>query len=405
MVSPPSTPRDPDDWWWVFDPRQSLRARAALIFGGLALAFVLLAGGSAEVFFRRQLTRQLGPTFETLAVQIADKLDRGLDDRLRTLQLAARLSAVKDPAASVAVRRAALDALLAAAPDCVWIGFADREGRIVAAAPQLFEGSATATQAWFRGGGRGPFAGSPRGFPELARALGIVGDETPQFLDLAVPVVDDTGAPLGVLAAQLRWSWARDTQHSVVSDTARRDRLGVTIYAAGGEELLDTRASGWTHPPEAPAIGAKAGAHGYFVEDVPGDAEFFTGYARARGFRDFRGTNWLVAVRQPIADAFAPAQGLHRQIVWLGVALVSVIAVASWVIAGRFARRMSAVATAAGRIRGGDVLTLMPQPRDRGEVSSMCGALGELVDDFRQKQEALESENIRLRRDQAQRDR
>jgi HAMP domain-containing protein len=389
--------RDPDDWWWIFDPRQSLRARAALIFGGLALVFALLVGGAAELFFRRQLTRQLGPAFETLASQIGDKLDRGLDERLRALQLAARLSVLRAPATSVAGRRAALEVLLGAMPDCVWLGFADREGRIVATAPQLFEGTAAATQAWFRGGLRGPYVGNPREFPDLAHALDISNEENPQFLDLAVPIMDDAGQPLGVLAAQVRWSWARDTQRSVVSDAARKDHLGVTIYAADGEELLDTHASSWTHPPEAPAVGAKAAAHGYFVENVPGDAEFFTGYARSRGSRDFHGTNWLVAVRQPVADAFATARELHRQVTWLGATLVVVIVVASWLIAGRIARRMNAVATAAGRIRGGDVLTLMPQPRGRGEISLMCGALGALVDDFRGKHDRFETENSRLR--------
>ncbi len=405
MDAPSPALRDPDDWWWIFDPRQSLRARAALIFGGLALAFTAIVGGAAESYFRRHLTRQLGPHFETLAVQLSERLDRGLADRMRALQLAAHLSTLKTPSAAVATRRAALDALLEAMPDSAWIGFADREGRIVAASPQLFEGTSVATQAWFRSGARGPFVGSPGEFPELARALGTIDEETLLFVNLAVPVADEAGAPLGVLSAQLHWSWARDTQRSVFPDTARRDHIGATIYAAGGEELLDTHASGWTHPPEAPSIGAKAGAHGYFVESVPGDAEFFTGYARSRGFRDFRGTGWLVAVRQPIADAVAPARELHRQIVWLGAALITVIAVASWTIAGRIVRRINAVATAAGRIRGGDVLTLMPRPRDRGEVSAMCGALGELVDDFRQKQEILEAENLRLRREQTQRDR
>lgn len=394
----PSTtpPRDPDDWWWIFDPRQSLRARAVLIFGGLALAFSLLLGWTAETFFHRHLSRQLGPAFETLAFQIGDKLDRALDERLRALQLAATLSSLKNPATPVAERRAVLDALLDAAPDCAWIGFADRDGRIVAAAPQLFEGNPVGDTAWFRGARRMPYAGGVHEFAELARELPNSSEETPRFLDLAVPVNDARGNLIGVIGAQLRWSWARDTQHSVVSDAARLARIGVTLYAPDGEVLLDSGVSSWTRPPDAPKVGEKMGARGYFTENVPGEAEFFTGYARTKGFREFRGANWLVAVRQPVTDAFAAAGDVHRRIVWAGATFTAAMIVLSWLIAGRIVRRMAAVATAAERIRRGDILTLIPRPAGSGEVQAMCGALGDMVDDFREKQEKLTADNDRL---------
>src|ERR1019366_4310529 len=150
--------RDPDDWWWIFDPRQSLRARATLIFGGLALGFSLLLGWTAATLFRRQLERQVGPVFETLALQIADKLDRALDERLSALQFAAGLAPLKNPAAPAADRRALLDAILDAAPDCAWIGFADRDGLITCATQRLFEGNEVGTTAWFRSGRRAPYA-------------------------------------------------------------------------------------------------------------------------------------------------------------------------------------------------------------------------------------------------------
>ena len=396
MQPPMPTARDPDDWWWIFDPRQSLRARVVVIFGGLALAFSLLLGWTAETFFRRQLNRQLGPSFETLAFQIGDKLDRALDERLRALQLAGRLTSLRNPAASVEERRAVLDALLTAAPDCAWIGFADGEGRIVAAAPQLFESRPVADSAWFRGARRMPFVGGVHESADLARELPNLGEEKPRFLELAVPVNDARGNFIGVLGAQLRWSWARDTQHSVVSEAARREHIGVTIYAPDGEVLLDSGVSSWTLPPDAPRVANQAGSRGYFLENVPGEAEFFTGYARTKGYREFRGANWLITVRQPVADAFADARTVHRRIVWTGATFTAVIIVLGWLIAGRIARRMAAVTSAAGRIRSGDVLSLMPRPSGRGEVQVMCGALGDMVDELRQKQEQLDADNTRL---------
>lgn len=391
-----STARDPDDWWWVFDPRQSLRARAAMIFGGLALAFSLLLGWTAETLFRRHLSRQLGPTFENFAFQIGDKLDRALDERLRGLQLGAALAPLKNPASSVAERRALLDVLLNAAPDCAWIGYVDAEGHVVAAAPQFFEGDSVAASAWFRGARRAPFVGGVRDLPDLARELPNPGEEKPRFLEVAVPVNDARGNSLGVLGAQLRWAWARDTQHSVVSDLARREHIVVTIYSPEGEVLLDSGAMGWTEPPPAPVVNRAIGARGFLSENVPGDGEFLTGYARTKGFGEFRGANWLVTVRQPAASALAPVDDVQRWIVRSGAVFTLVLAVLGWLVAGRIARRMRAVAAAAERIRGGDVLTLMPRPPGAGEVQAMCGALGEMVDNFRQQQERLEADNQRL---------
>ena len=396
MEHPSASARDPDDWWWVFDPRQSLRARAALIFGGLALAFSLLLGWTAETLFRRHLERRIGPGFETLAIQIADKLDRAVGERLGALEFAAALAPLKNPATPAADRRALLEAVLDAAPDCAWIGFADRDGLITSATQRLFEGRAAGTNAWFRSGRRTPYAGNVHEDPELARESPNSAGAQPLFLDLAVPVNDTDGNFLGVLGAHLNWSLARATQLSVVPGTAQREHIGVTIYAPGGEVLLDSGASGWTLPPEAPAVDAKAGGHGNFVESVPGDKEFLTGFARDRGHGVFRGANWLVAVRQPAADTFAPVRDLRQAIVRLGAIFTVAIIVLSWVLAGRIARRMAAIASAAGRIRGGDILTLMPRPHGEGEVQSMCAALGEMVDDFRKKQEDLEADRTRL---------
>ena len=395
MVPPSVRPaRDPDDWSWIFDPRQSLRARAVLIFGGLSLAFVVLLGWSGAALFRRHLTQQLGPAFETLAFQIGDKLDRALDERLRALQLAASLAPLRSPTTPLAEKRALLDTLLETAPDCAWLGFADSRGRVVSATQRVFEGTAVETGAWFLGGRRQPYVGQVHEIPELARTLPNPTGEVMRFLDLALPVNESDGNFLGVLGAHLRWSWARDTQVSVVPDAARRKHLSVTIYSPTGEVLLDSGASGWTRPPDAPVVGERPGTRGFTSESVAGDSEYLSGYARSRGYREFRGTNWLVVVRQPVADAFAPTQDFQRWIVRLGSLFVAIIVGLSWWVAGRFARRMRAVTSAAHRIRGGDILSLMPRPDGQGELQTMCAALGKMVDDFRQQQETRETGQV-----------
>ena len=101
------------DWWWIFDPRYSLRARASLIFGGGAILFIVLLSWIAGTVFRRHLESQLGSSFETLAWQVSDKIDRAIYERYRELQFTASLAPFRDGATPAGERRRVLETLLA----------------------------------------------------------------------------------------------------------------------------------------------------------------------------------------------------------------------------------------------------------------------------------------------------
>lgn len=394
---PPSSYTPPPPWWQTLDPRTSLPVRATLLVGGATLVLVLALAGTAGGILRKQLERQVGPSFENLAHQVGDKLERTVYERYRQLQFTAGLAPLRDAATHVADRQRVLDSLHDASPDYAWVGFADARGSILAASQRLFVGEKAADLAWFRGARRQFFVGSVREFPELVAAVPTVGADAPRFLDLAVPVTSADGAFLGVLGAQVRWSWAREVQLSVIPDSARRERLGVTIYTASGEVVLDSGGSGWTAPPDAPpGLSERPGTRGTLTEQAAGDAAYVTGYARTRGFREYRGQGWLVVVRQPFAEAFAPEQELRNRIIRVGLGLVVMLVIVTWYFAARFERRIRAIATAAQRIGEGDVLTLMPQPAGDTELDRTCVALGDLVEKFRQRQDALELENARL---------
>lgn len=389
---PPSPP-----WWQRLDPRSSLPARATLIFGAAALALVLGLAESASGLMRKQLQSQVGASFENLAYQVGDKLERTVYERYHQLKFTAGLSPLRDAASSVADRQRVLDALHDTSSDYAWVGFADARGTILAASQRLFVGEKADDLAWFRGARRQLFVGPVREFPELASAIPTVGGDAPRFLDLAVPVTSVTGEFLGILAAQIRWSWAREVQLSVVPDAARRQHIGVTVYAANRDVVLDSGGSGWTIPPEAPPnLSDRPAIRGVITEQAAGDVPYLAGYAGTRGFREYRGQRWLVVVRQPFAEAFAPAQELRGRIIRVGLGLVVALCLVTWFVSSRLERRIRAIATAAQRIGEGDVLTLLPQPSGDTELDRTCLALGDLVEKFRRRQDVLEAENARL---------
>ena len=385
------------DWWWIFDPRCSLRARAALSIGGGLVAITLLLSWLTGVLYRRSLEAHLAGAFETLAFQVGDKLDRAVYERYRTLQLAASLATIRDVAASATDRRRVLEVIQETEPEFAWLGFADPAGRVIASTGRVLEDTVQETKPWFREGRERPFVGALQETAPLTRAERPPGapDSPTRSLELAVPVTGSNGQFAGVLAAQIRWDWSREVQQSVVPEAAGRDAIGVTIYGPGRDVLLDSGASGWTHPPDAPSVGEGRRFRGAIVEPV-GPARYLTGYSRSRGFREYRGIGWLVVVRQPIDRAFASVAPLRRSIALWGCVLAVTAAVAGWILAGRHARKLRSIRAAAERIHEGDILTVLPRPKDESEIAGMCGALGDLVEDLRARQEKLLAENARL---------
>src|SRR5262245_27159527 len=96
------------DWWWIFDPRLSLRARAALWVGGVMVLFTLALSWTTGRIVERHTSQHFALTFESLAFQVGDRLDRQFYERFAALQFTANLPAFRNADATLAERRAAL---------------------------------------------------------------------------------------------------------------------------------------------------------------------------------------------------------------------------------------------------------------------------------------------------------
>jgi HAMP domain-containing protein len=324
-------------------------------------------------------------------------LERVIYERCRQLQFAATLTSFHTADLRSADFRPVLDGMLDASPDLAWVGFVDSAGAVISGTQGVLEKTSVAETVWFRGARERAYVGVREDL-DLARQFRNPGEDSfSRFVELAVPVTDGKGRFIGVLAALTRWSTLRAIQLSVVPDATQRDRLGVTLYALNGDILLDSGGAGWSAPPPVPSLPEQRRYRGSLVEPSSTGPAFLTGYSRGRGFRDYRGLGWLVTVRQPAAIAFAPASALQRAIVDWGLVFTCILAIAGWLVAARLARRLALVAAAANRIRDGDVLAVIPLPHGDSEMEKMCGAVGELVEDFRQKEEKQKASEPRVR--------
>lgn len=385
MTSPAATlPREPRPTapWPRFDPRRSLRARAALTFFLVAFGAAVFAAWIGGVLLRRELQQRTGRLLETVAVDVGERAETGLHERLLDLQLTIASPALREPGRATD-RRAAVDALLDGSPDFAWVGWADANGDIVAAAPHVFETQRVSARPWYRHGRLEPYIGNLQSVPELAQATSLPGVAESQFIDLAVPVIGPSGKPDAVVAAFVRGTWLESIVRSAVPESLRREHVTAAVYSSDGQPLVDVESPGWTAAPGMPVVPMNAPTRGAFVESLPDGGRYLTGYYRTHGTRGFRGMRWFVATRQPLADVMAPVQALRRTVVLIAIPAALAFAVLGWVLAMPLSRQLRRIAGTAARIESGDVLATLPSPEGDGEIARACRSLRALIDHLR----------------------
>jgi len=109
---------------------RSLRVRLSLGLGLLAVllttALALVIGELATNVARNEIGRYL----TRLSIEMRDKLDVGMFERVAEVEMLSRLDAEMEGARNPAARHAMLAELKRATPDYAWLGYADATGRV-----------------------------------------------------------------------------------------------------------------------------------------------------------------------------------------------------------------------------------------------------------------------------------
>jgi PAS domain S-box-containing protein len=387
----------------VLNPRRSIRARFGLAIAAIALIFSILTSLAVGQTASQQVTRYAGQDLADLAYQMSDRMDRGMFERYRDIQIAATIETIRDPHASVAEKRLLLEKLQSTYPAYSWIGIANYEGRVEVSTQGLLEGEDVSERPWFQGGKLNAFVGDVHEALLLASLLPNPAKNPLRFVDFAVPIYDLQGNATGVLAAHLNWLWAEELKNSLSRTLQIRgqDLLvlrqdGVVLLGPG--ELIDQKLDHLNS-----FKGAAAKQRGYLNETWSDRQSYITGFASSIGYRDYEGLDWSVLVRQQTNLAFAPAYQLQHEILAWNLGLGSLIAVLGWFVAGCITKPIWAIATAANRIRRGDSKVFIPILRGRDELANFSRSLSRLVYELTQKEHELKASNERLQQELTER--
>ncbi len=387
--------------------RLSLRERIALLLAIFVFTTAVALGGLLGQSALNEARTGIGQSLATDAQRLAERLGAEMAARTRELGLLANVSALRDMSVNVidargigvapalgpalAHTQSLLDGLKHNVSSYTWIAVADPDGRVLAATDPASVGTTIAIRPAPGEGLRGRDQ-APRSSANSDRRV----------MDLIQPIRAADGRVVGVVAAQVGWSWVRDLDHAMISiDPDGINRRETLIVGAQDQILIGPMQAVLEGQRLAlPAVArARAGFTGWTVEDWPalggGEAgRFLTGSAfvpgegvvAGPGSQDMR---WTVLVREAEATAFAPAYALRRDVWLAGGAAAAGFAALGWLLASMMTRPLGQIAAAAERLRQGDDVEL---PRIRGpvEIDSLSLSLRALVASLTRKQLALD---------------
>lgn len=350
--------------------RTTLGRQVALVMAGLCLALVIAVASTAAFVARQQATAQVEAAMVTVANNMAERLDARMFERFREIRNIADLAPLK-PAweGEAGAARAVLEQLQSTLPEYAWIGYALPDGTVKAATGGLLEGVSVAERPWFIGGLTGATVKDVHDAKLLAELLGPDASGEPfRFVDVAVPVLGQDGAALGVLGAHMSWTWAAAVRDTVLDSIDPALQTDIWVLASDGTTLLGGE-RGQQVLSQQMLAAVQAGGEVNFVDEVAGD---MVGAVATSGYGDYPGLGWIVLARRPLDLALAPANQMTLTIALIGLLFATTGIVGTALLSDRLTRPLRELAESIdsiGRDPGATMIARDHSSRDVAQLS------------------------------------
>ncbi len=354
----------------------TVRTQIAAAVAVMSIVLVGTLAGCAALVSYRNTASQVNSNLAAVASATSGRLDRFMAERQLEMNLFSQLQPMqklwRDNPAEL---RRALEQLQSTFSDLAWIGFADVDGKVVAATGGLLEGKSVASRQWFKEGLQRLAIGDVHDAVLLSSLLTQRENGEPyRFVDLAFPVKDSSGKLLGVLGGHLNWDWAGQLIKDVEANDGDTD-TGLSIIDKNGVVLLGPD-RGTTRYSGAQLAGILKARKGTFAE-VSGDERVLTAFYVGTGHREYQGLNWIVTASQPAGVALAAAISSAKIILGFGVITALIGLGLAVVISRRVARPIIAITREADRIGRGS--TMLARQSGSVEVVQLTRALRSLL--------------------------
>ena len=316
---------------------------------------------------------------------MVERLDRDMNSRAKELTVLSELKALRDPS-NIVEARTLLNHLSTQFPSYSWIGLTDDAGKVVASTDGLLEGADISQRPVFMNGMEKTFIGDVHEAVLLAKLLPNPTGEAMKFVDISMPIRDEAGYFIGVLATHLSWEWANDVGQSLFEPLQKR-LPGLEFLVISKDQTVLLGPKGMIGSPVEVSFESPAD-ESWEVKEWPDGEKYLTGTARSVGIENYPGLGWTVVARQPASIAFTVAREVQNEILIWGAVLSLLFAVIGWFAAGMITEPIDQITDAAARLsEGGDVQ--IPLLRGTREVETLSVAIRHLVDSLTRKRGQL----------------
>jgi signal transduction histidine kinase len=291
--------------------------------------------------------------------------------------------------------------LVSAYPQLDWIAIADSAGIVVASNGALHQGDVVSTNSWFSSGLQAPWLGV---IPGISDSNAPTAANAAHLGDLAIPLHEESGRVVGVIAARVSWPRAahhpeRLTDESdprVAAETYLLDRDGIVLV---GPENMRQRPWGGVavdQNPHAEFAGSAASVGSAAqttdapqFERLPDGRRVLVSRSQLAAGNEITALGWQVQLSEPNERVYQRADALAHRILWVSMCLGAVTAMLGILgarhLTGRLERLASSVASIAETDAAG-----MEIPRGADEVTRLGAAFAKILGDLHEERRELE---------------
>lgn len=362
-----------------------LRTGLIITFIVMSLVLSLTLGFVLNRYAAHSVKNEIGESLSSTAYDTADKLDNFMWTRSGEIDMLARLPVLIDNIQTQDIHEM-LDQLQTSFPSFSWIGYMDTKGKVLASTGNILLGQDLSQRPVYQEGIKQKFIGDVHDAILLAKLLPNPSGEPLQFVDISLPVMDNSGRTIGVLAAHMSWEWAREVKRSMLA-SLRHDEKDVDLFIVSRKDrtvlLGPDDMVGQSLPLESVNL-AQSGQSGWRLEQWPDGKSYLTGYAYGDGYMDYKGLGWTVLVRQPESTALASVAELNRFTTLAAIGAAVAFALIGWFTAGKIAAPIRRLTNRANRLAAGEEVEL-PEKGGFQEIVILSRSLKRMVRSITQK--------------------
>lgn len=221
-----------------------------------------------------------------------------------------------------------------------------------------------------------------------------------RFVDVAVPLRAEDGSLQGILGAHLYLDWVASMGQSFLAPLQERLQADLLVADRSGNILIGPKESIGSAIPDSLAKATDDATSGYVTDTLTTDGEAskydLIGFSRIRDRDEYASFDWLVMVRKPSAEAFAPANKLRQTMIGAGLVIALLLLLLASLAARWTTRPLLKMTEEARNLDPNQPSTVIRQRDDYEEVSTLSSTLRNLILNLTEKTREMNELNTTL---------